>query len=88
MRNYIRELLLEDNFSMSDETIKYYIDEILKELKFCGITQKSVNEISLHEFRRCDKNYKGIWIKYCSLLVTVTYNGDFVHSFDVYREEK
>jgi hypothetical protein len=87
MKNYIKELLLEDN-EMSDETINYYINKIIEELKFCRITQKSVEEISLHEFEKCEKNYKGVYENFFVLYVRVIYNGDFEHQFDVYRKGK
>lgn len=80
----ILELLLEDNESMPVHRINKYSNEILEELKFCKITQKSVNEISLHEFKRCDKNYKGVYENYFVLLVTIIYNGDFEHTFTIY----
>ena len=75
MRKYILELLLEDNEEMALQRINSYVEEIIKELKFCRITQKSVDEISLHEFVTRDGYV---------LLVTVIYNGDFDHSFNVY----
>lgn len=87
MKEYLIELLLDDQPDMDDLTINYYIEEIKKELKFCKITQKSVNEISLHEFECCSKNYKGNYEHYFVLLVTVIYNGDFEHNFEIIRME-
>ena len=86
MKKYLKELLLEDNENMSDEVINYYIDKIIEELKFCRITQKSVEEISLHEFEKCEKNFKGIYRKYFVLLITIIYNGDFEHTFRIYYQ--
>lgn len=75
MRNYVLELLLEDNEEMPINRITFYINEIINELKFCKITQKSVNEISLHEF-----NTREGFV----LMVRVIYKGDFEHNFNIY----
>ena len=83
-RCYLANLLLEDNQHIPVHRLNRYIDGIIEELKFCRITQKSVNEISLHEFEKCEKNYKGVYEKYFVLLVTVIYKGDFEHSFRIY----
>lgn len=85
-KNYLMNLLLEDNENLSVQTINYYIDKIIEELKKCKITQKSVNEISLHEFKKCEKNYKGVYETFYVLYVRVTYNGDFDYSFDIVRK--
>lgn len=77
MRNYIKELLLEDNENMSVEAISYYVDEIIQSLKFAKITQKSIEEISLHEFKQ-----RNSYVLY----VNVIYNGDFEESFRIYRK--
>ena len=74
-RSYILDLLLEDNKHIPVHRLNRYIDGIIEELKFCRITQKSVDEISLHEF----DTREGF-----VLMVRVIYKGDFEHQFDVY----
>lgn len=83
---YLADLLLEDNQHVPLQRINYYIAKIIEELKFCRITQKSVEEISLHEFEKCEKNYKGSYRKYFVLLITIIYNGDFEHTFRIYYQ--
>ncbi len=83
-RSYLLDLLLEDSEQIPVHRLNKYIDGIIEELKFCRITQKSVDEISLHEFKRCEKNYKGVYENYFVLMVRVIYKGDFEHNFTIY----
>lgn len=81
----IIEILQEEE--VEEKVIKYYYDEIIKELKSCKITQKSVDEINVCEFKTFRKNYKGKHITEYILNVQVIYNGDFCHNFKIYKEK-
>lgn len=71
----LTNLLLEDNEEITLQRLNYYVNEIIETLKNCKITQKSINEINLHEFKT-PKNY--------ILSFNIIYNGDFEESFRFY----
>ena len=71
----LTNLLLEDNKEITLQRINYYVNEITTTLKSCKITQKSINEIYLHEFKTP---------KYYILSFNIIYNGDFEESFRFY----
>lgn len=88
LKDYIKELLLEDNENLDQDAINYYVNEIIEELKNCKITQKSVEEIYLHEFKTYNKKRNSYNEKNYILAISVIYNGDFEHQFNIYRKEK
>ena len=87
LKNYIYNLLFDDQPLMEISTADYYAKEIIEELKHCKITQKSVEEIYLHEFKTYNKKRNSYNENNYILTVSVIYNGDFEHQFNIYRKE-
>lgn len=79
----ICDLLEEDCLEISDYKIQLYILDILEELKFCKITYKSINDISLHEIKITEKDFNGNRIEHFVLTVHVIYNGNKSHTIRI-----